>query len=88
MCFQIRYAYSDEVGEEGDEEEARSLTKGTSEGDFNLVKQVKNEKIVGSTDSFSLEDGQEEDKREWSTVNKWRITGSENTKTGFGPDIL
>eukprot|EP00268_Persea_americana_P035464 TRINITY_DN35027_c0_g2_i2.p1 TRINITY_DN35027_c0_g2~~TRINITY_DN35027_c0_g2_i2.p1 ORF type:complete len:575 (-),score=92.26 TRINITY_DN35027_c0_g2_i2:355-1929(-) len=59
-----RYAYSDEVGEEGDEEEARSLTKGTSEGDFSLVKQVKNEKIVGSTDSFSLEDGQEEDKRE------------------------
>lgn len=59
-----RYAYSDELGEEGDEEEARPLAKGTSEGDFSLVKQEKIEIAAGRTDGFGLEDGPEEDKRE------------------------
>ncbi|KAJ8647296.1 hypothetical protein MRB53_000319 [Persea americana] len=58
-----RYAYSDELGEEVDEESV-SLTMGTSEGDFSLVKQDKKEKSVGSAEVFSVEDGPEEDKRE------------------------
>lgn len=58
-----RYAYSDEVGEEAEEEEAQSLTRGTSEGDFALVKQEK-EISLGSTDVLSAENGPEEDKRE------------------------
>lgn len=58
----IRYAYSDEVGEEYDEE-TQSLTRGKSEGDLNLVKQEKKETDIGNTDVFD-EDDTEEDKRE------------------------
>ncbi|XP_044490890.1 transmembrane protein 87B [Mangifera indica] len=57
-----RYAYSDEVGEEYDEE-TQSLTRGKSEGDLNLVKQEKKETDIGNTDVFD-EDDTEEDKRE------------------------
>lgn len=63
MHLKTRYAYSDELGEEVDEESV-SLTVGTSEGDFSLVKQERKEKSVGSTEVFSVEDGPEEDKRE------------------------
>lgn len=63
MHLKTRYAYSDELGEEVDEESV-SLTVGTSEGDFALVKQERKEKSVGSTEVFSVEDGPEEDKRE------------------------
>lgn len=60
-----RYAYSEEVGEESDDEEALSLTKGKQEGkgELSLVRQEKN---VG-TDAFSDKDDEyesEEDKRE------------------------
>lgn len=51
-----RYAYSGEA-EEFDEEEAKSLTRGHSDGDVGLVKQEKN---VSDDD----EDEEEEDKRE------------------------
>lgn len=56
-----RYAYSEEVGEESDDEETQSLTKGKQEGELSLVKQEKN---VGSDASFDQEDKSEEDKRE------------------------
>ncbi|KAK1280609.1 hypothetical protein QJS04_geneDACA020666 [Acorus gramineus] len=59
-----RYAYSEEVGEDADDEEAQFLTRGTSEGDVGLVKQEKKDKNYGSTDDFTLEDDMEEDKRE------------------------
>ncbi|XP_027367589.1 transmembrane protein 87A [Abrus precatorius] len=58
-----RYAYSEEVGEESDDEESQSLTKGKQEGqgELSLVRQEKN----GGTDgSFDQEDESEEDKRE------------------------
>lgn len=55
-----RYAYSEEVGEESDEE-AHSLTSRKGEGDISLVKQEKN---VGTNDDFEQEDDEEEDKRE------------------------
>ncbi|KAJ1391621.1 Lung seven transmembrane receptor-like [Sesbania bispinosa] len=58
-----RYAYSEEVGEESDEEEAQALTKGKQEGqgELSLVRQEKN----GGTDaSFDQDDESEEDKRE------------------------
>ncbi|MQM04653.1 hypothetical protein Taro_037456 [Colocasia esculenta] len=58
-----RYAYSDEVGEDADDEEAQSLTRGTTEGDVGLVKQEK-ERNFSDGDVFSLEDDTEEDKRE------------------------
>ncbi|KAK7302455.1 hypothetical protein RJT34_13345 [Clitoria ternatea] len=56
-----RYAYSEEVGEDSDEEEAQSLTRGKQEGqgEVNLVRQEKN--VDGS---FDEEDDSEEDKRE------------------------
>ncbi|KAM1392412.1 hypothetical protein ACFX2I_019991 [Malus domestica] len=54
-----RYAYSDEVGEESDDEESQSLTRGKPEGDISLVKQ---ENIDNAKD-FD-EDDTEEDKRE------------------------
>ncbi|XP_031249550.1 transmembrane protein 87B isoform X1 [Pistacia vera] len=57
-----RYAYSEEVGEEFDEE-TQSLTRGKSEGDLNLVKQEKKENDIGNADVFD-EDDKEEDKRE------------------------
>ncbi|KAF8365018.1 hypothetical protein HHK36_032983 [Tetracentron sinense] len=56
-----RYAYSDEVGEEFDDEEAQSLTRGAPEGDISLVKQEKN---VGDNGVSDLENDTEEDKRE------------------------
>ncbi|KAL5563234.1 hypothetical protein UlMin_032981 [Ulmus minor] len=59
-----RYAYSEEVGEDSDEEEAQSLTSGKSEGDLGLVKQEKKGKNVGETDDYDEEDDAEEDKRE------------------------
>ncbi|KAF8411820.1 hypothetical protein HHK36_004379 [Tetracentron sinense] len=55
------YAYSDEVGEEFDDEEAQSLTRGAPEGDISLVKQEKN---VGDNGVSDLENDTEEDKRE------------------------
>ncbi|XAR53119.1 hypothetical protein NMG60_11021532 [Bertholletia excelsa] len=58
-----RYAYSDEMGEESDDE-AQSLCRGTPKGDISLVKQDKNEKNAGDADDFNLEDDLEEDKRE------------------------
>ncbi|XP_021909967.1 transmembrane protein 87A [Carica papaya] len=56
-----RYAYSGEVGEEFDDEEAQSLTDGKPEGDISLVKQQKN--VANSTES-DQEDDNEEGKRE------------------------
>jgi hypothetical protein len=58
-----RYAYSEEVGEESDDEEAQSLTKGKQEGqgELSLVRQEKN---TGADASFDQEDETEEDKRE------------------------
>ncbi|KAK7328243.1 hypothetical protein VNO77_22346 [Canavalia gladiata] len=58
-----RYAYSEEVGEESDDEEAQSLTKGKQEGqgELSLVRQEKNAGIDGS---FDQDDESEEDKRE------------------------
>lgn len=59
-----RYAYSEEVGEESDDEEALSLTKGKQEGqgELSLVRQEKN---VGTDVSFDDQDEEsEEDKRE------------------------
>ncbi|EEF33774.1 transmembrane protein 87B [Ricinus communis] len=57
-----RYAYSEELGEESDDEEAQSLTRGKSDGDISLVE--KKEKNAGSTDVFDQENETEEDKRE------------------------
>lgn len=37
-----RYAYSDEVGEESDDEEAQSLTNGKPQSELSLAKQEKN----------------------------------------------
>lgn len=58
-----RYAYSAEVGEELDDDEA-PLTGKTQEGDVSLVKQEKKERSVEDTDDFDLENSSEEDKRE------------------------
>ena len=52
--FICRYAYSEEKGEEFDDEETQSLTRGMPEGDISLAKQ----------DNNSEEDEEEEDKRE------------------------
>lgn len=57
-----RYAYSEEVGEESDDEEAHYLTRQKTDGDINLVE--KKQKNVGTTDGFDQENGTEEDKRE------------------------
>lgn len=60
-----RYAYSEEVGEDSDDDEAQSLCKGSPEGDINLVKQDRKEKNGESADvSSDVEDEMEEGKRE------------------------
>ncbi|KAI3851765.1 hypothetical protein MKX03_006438 [Papaver bracteatum] len=59
-----RYAYSEEVGDEYDDEESQSLTKGATEGDLSLVKQ---ENYVARCDSNQQDengDDIEEGKRE------------------------
>ncbi|XP_058760967.1 uncharacterized protein LOC131634326 [Vicia villosa] len=58
-----RYAYSEEVGEESDDEEALSLTKGKQEGqgEISLVRQEKNARNDASSDE---DDESDEDKRE------------------------
>lgn len=58
-----RYAYSEEVGEESDDEEVLSLTKGKQEGqgEISLVRQEKNARTDASSDE---DDEPEEDKRE------------------------
>ncbi|TYG88162.1 hypothetical protein ES288_A13G273300v1 [Gossypium darwinii] len=56
-----RYAYSEDVGEEFDDEEAQSLTRGQSNGDVSLVKQ---EQKNGNAAISDEEDESEEDKRE------------------------
>ncbi|XP_057464907.1 uncharacterized protein LOC130754683 [Actinidia eriantha] len=58
-----RYAYSDEMGEESDDE-AQSLCRGSPKGDVSLVKQDRKEKNLDSDDVFHSEDEMEEDKRE------------------------
>lgn len=57
----VRYAYSEDVGEEFDDEEAQSLTRGQSNGDVSLVKQ---EQKNGNAGISEEEDESEEDKRE------------------------
>ncbi|KAF4384252.1 hypothetical protein F8388_010532 [Cannabis sativa] len=59
-----RYAYSEEVGENSDDEETQSLTRGKSDGDVSLVKQEKKEKKAGDEERYDEEDDSEEDKRE------------------------
>lgn len=61
-----RYAYSEEVGEESDDEEALSLTKGKQEGkgELSLVRQEKNVGTDASSDQHEDEYESEEDKRE------------------------
>lgn len=49
------------MGEESDEEEAQSLTRGKGEGDVSLVKLEKN---VGAEGDLEQDDDGEEDKRE------------------------
>ncbi|PRQ20091.1 putative Lung seven transmembrane receptor [Rosa chinensis] len=56
-----RYAYSEKLGEESDDEESQTLTGGKPEGDISLVNQE--EKSGGSTGDSDEEDT-EEDKRE------------------------
>lgn len=58
-----RYAYSEKVGEESDDEEALSLTKGKQKGhgELSLVRQEKN---VRSDSSSDEDDESEEDKGE------------------------
>ncbi|KAG5229265.1 transmembrane protein [Salix suchowensis] len=58
-----RYAYSEELGEEFDEEEAQSLTREKPDGDISLVETK--DKSAGGTHVFDEDDGEaEEDKRE------------------------
>ncbi|XP_016181205.2 transmembrane protein 87A [Arachis ipaensis] len=61
-----RYAYSEEVGEESDDEEAQSLTKGKHEGQGGELSMVKQEKNVGRDAHLDVdnESEEEEDKRE------------------------
>ncbi|XWS40310.1 hypothetical protein CRYUN_Cryun18bG0129600 [Craigia yunnanensis] len=56
-----RYAYKEDVGEEFDDEEAQSLTRGQPDGDVSLVKQ---ERKNGNASVSDKEDDSEEDKRE------------------------
>ncbi|OMO79935.1 Transmembrane receptor, eukaryota [Corchorus capsularis] len=56
-----RYAYSEDMGEEFDDEEAQSLTRGQPDGDVGLVKQERKNGNAGLSDE---EDDSEEDKRE------------------------
>ncbi|KAL6179052.1 hypothetical protein ACLB2K_050568 [Fragaria x ananassa] len=56
-----RYAYSEKLGEESDDDESQSLTEGKPEGDISLViQEVKNVGSAGDSD----EEDTEEDKRE------------------------
>ncbi|KAJ6711386.1 LUNG SEVEN TRANSMEMBRANE RECEPTOR [Salix purpurea] len=58
-----RYAYSEELGEEFDEEEAQSLTREKPDGDISLVETK--DKSAGGTHVLDEDDGEaEEDKRE------------------------
>lgn len=59
-----RYAYSERAGDESDDEEAVSLTRGKPEGDVSLVKLEKREKDDESNGTFDPEDESEEGKRE------------------------
>ncbi|MED6119527.1 hypothetical protein PIB30_012718 [Stylosanthes scabra] len=61
-----RYAYSEEVGEGLDDEEAQALTKGKHEGQGGELSMVKQEKNVGRDAQFDEDDEseEEEDKRE------------------------
>ncbi|GMP39211.1 hypothetical protein CsSME_00010141 [Camellia sinensis var. sinensis] len=60
-----RYAYSDKMREESDDDEAQSLCRESPNGDINLVKVERKEKNAESTDVFNLEDDDsEEDKGE------------------------
>ncbi|GLJ46593.1 hypothetical protein SUGI_0981840 [Cryptomeria japonica] len=59
----MRYAYSEEAGEDFDEEEALALTTAVSVVDAD-IKQDKKERKAVNTDVFSLDDDTEEDKRE------------------------
>lgn len=56
-----RYAYSEKVGDESDEEEAQSLTNAQPEAELSSVKKEKN---VGNGESSDQEDESEEDKKE------------------------
>ncbi|XVF68103.1 hypothetical protein PTKIN_Ptkin10aG0176300 [Pterospermum kingtungense] len=56
-----RYAYKEDAGEESDDEEAQSLTRGEPDGDVSLVKQ---ERKNGNANVSDEEDDSEEDKRE------------------------
>ncbi|XP_054800638.1 uncharacterized protein LOC129304841 isoform X1 [Prosopis cineraria] len=57
-----RYAYSDEVGEESDDEEAQSLTNGKPQSELSLAEQEKN--VADDNASLDLENDPEEGKRE------------------------
>ncbi|XP_011005188.1 PREDICTED: transmembrane protein 87B-like [Populus euphratica] len=57
-----RYAYSEELGEEFDQEEAQSLTREKPDGDISLVE--KKDKSAGGTLVFDEDGEAEEDKRE------------------------
>ncbi|KAJ8754958.1 hypothetical protein K2173_015470 [Erythroxylum novogranatense] len=57
-----RYAYSDEIGEELDDEEAQSLTSGKVDGHIGLVE--KKERNGESTGALNDDDETQEDKRE------------------------
>ncbi|XP_022935976.1 transmembrane protein 87B-like [Cucurbita moschata] len=59
-----RYAYSDEIGAQSDDEEAQSLNRAKPESELSLVKQDRIEKDVGNTVEFDEDDDREEDKRE------------------------
>ncbi|GAB4848153.1 hypothetical protein Ancab_002820 [Ancistrocladus abbreviatus] len=58
-----RYAYADGIGD-SDDEEAESLTRGTSGGDLSLVKLGKEERNYDSDDAHDLEDDARADKGE------------------------
>lgn len=60
-----RYAYSDEKGNESDEEEAQTLVSGSPKGAISLVKQERRDKNGESTNVFDpKDDTEEEGKRE------------------------
>ncbi|XP_050378810.1 uncharacterized protein LOC126796089 [Argentina anserina] len=55
-----RYAYSEKVGEESDDEECQSLTGGKPEGDIGLVNQeAKSVESTGDSDEEDIEDKKE-----------------------------
>ncbi|XP_021727966.1 transmembrane protein 87B-like [Chenopodium quinoa] len=59
-----RYAYSDGVGEEFNDEEVQSLTKGKSGGDVSLVKQGQDATIGGNDDVYDSEEDNQPSKGE------------------------